>query len=189
MIEIVLASPLVVVAWLVVGSFRRHRTTWRQDAKRRSDHVRGLPAGVLLLQVVSGAGAPPRSAIEVVGGLDVGDGPLGVVIADLATVARWLELGAGMTTAILSVESTRASAPLVRVLDVLRRAEVDGVPLEPHLAVLVRELRRERAQALDLAAQRLTVSLLFPLVLCILPAFVLLAIAPLLLDALSNLPV
>ncbi|MFT7474812.1 MAG: hypothetical protein ACI81L_001744, partial [Verrucomicrobiales bacterium] len=55
--------------------------------------------------------------------------------------------------------------------------------------LLVRDFRRRRAMDLDTAAQRLTISLLFPLVVCILPAFVLLAVVPLLLSALAGLPV
>ena len=46
-------------------------------------------------------------------------------------------------------------------------------------------MRRRRAEE---AARRLPVQLLFPLVLCVLPAFVLLAVVPLLLAAVPQLP-
>ena len=77
---------------------------------------------------------------------------------------------------------------MTRVLDLLRRAELDGSALSVQLELLVRDFRTMRALSLDAAAQRMTVSLLFPLVLCILPAFILLAIVPLLLGAVSGLP-
>ena len=114
---------------------------------------------------------------------------MSVVARDFAEVDERLRLGASLDTAIL--ETARGGGPtpeIVRVLDVLRRAEHDGGSLQLQFEFLIRDLRRHRANALDEAAQRLTVSLLFPLVLCILPAFVLLAIAPLLVEALSGLP-
>lgn len=182
---LVVALVAVLVVVPIVG---RSWVRRRRAQQLQADHVRGLPAAALLLQIVGSAGAPPRTAIALVGAVDAGDNPLGVVAADLAAVSRRLELGADLTEAILAIDSDDTSTALVRVLDVLRRAEADGVELGPHLSAVVRELRRERATALDVAAQRLTISLLFPLVVCILPAFVLLAIVPLLLGALSNLP-
>lgn len=160
----------------------------RVIGKLTSQRVRGLPNAVLLLQVAIDAGMSPRAAIAAVGELPVEGGELGVVARDFAFVGHRLELGADLSLAIHSFDQERPSASLRRVLDVLRRAEVDGVGLVTHLEIVLHDLRRERSLALDAAAQRLTVSLLFPLVLCILPAFVLLAILPLLLGALSNLP-
>ena len=104
-------------------------------------------------------------------------------------VSERLRLGASLDSAILDSTVDEQGAPeIIRVLDVLRRAEHDGGSLQMQFEFLLRDLRRHRANALDEAAQRLTVSLLFPLVLCILPAFVLLAIAPLLIEALRGLP-
>ena len=108
---------------------------------------------------------------------------------DFAHVDRRLALGASLDTAILEASAGSTRSPeIVRVLDVLRRAEHDGGSLQLQFEFLIRDLRRQRANALDEAAQRLTVSLLFPLVLCILPAFILLAVAPLLVEALRGLP-
>lgn len=71
--------------------------------------------------------------------------------------------------------------------DALRQAAAAGVPLVPLLegvAATARDERRRRAQA---AAQRLPVTMLFPLVLCILPAAILLAVVPVLLVSVSSL--
>ena len=73
-------------------------------------------------------------------------------------------------------------------LELIGLSEIDGGDLSLHLELVVHDLRRERAAVLDAAAQRLTIALLFPLVLCILPAFVLLAIAPLVLEVIAELP-
>jgi pilus assembly protein TadC len=163
-------------------------TSRRTDRRRLERRVRGLPSSVLLLQIATAAGLGPRRAIEVVGGLPIDRGALGTASDDFAAIGARLGLGADLSSAILRLEPEKSSTGFVRVLDVLRRAELDGVELALHLELLVRDLRRERAVSLDAAAQRLTVSLLFPLVLCILPAFVLLAVVPLLVGALTSLP-
>lgn len=183
----------VVVGVVIAGSAimaTRRAVRWSRDRRRaRRDaelHVRGLPAVVSLLHVATSAGLPPRSAISAVAGLRSST-ELEVVLRELRLVCSRLDLGADFSSAILALD-VREQRRMIRVLDVLRRAEIDGVALSAHLETLVRDLRRERAVALDVAAQRLTVSLLFPLVVCILPAFVLLAVVPLLLGAFSNLP-
>ncbi len=150
--------------------------------------TRGLPSAVLLLQVAIAAGLSPRAAISAVGAVPVDHGELAVATRDFALVGERLELGADLASAILSLGEHETSVSFIGVLDVMRRAEVDGVALATHLELVLQDLRRDRARALDAAAQRLTVSLLFPLVVCILPAFVLLAVVPLLLGALSSLP-
>ncbi len=163
----------------------------QRRSARALAHARatGLPTVVMLLSLATAAGQSPRSAISSVARLADVPGAVGVVSKDFAAVGERLQLGASLSTAIL--ESTTADGPtpeIVRVLDVLRRAENDGASLQLQFEFLIRDLRRHRANALDEAAQRLTVSMLFPLVLCILPAFVLLAVAPLLVEALQGLP-
>ena len=183
-----LASTFVVAvgAWLfgrVVVPIQRRRRNARQ---RELDQARGLPTAVVLLQLSVRSGVHPRSALAAVSTLPVTSGPLCAVTQLLADVHQRLELGADLTSAMLATEN--ASPDAQRVLDALRRAEIDGGPLANHLEVLMSDLRRQRRTALDSAAQRLTVSMLFPLVLCILPAFVLLAVVPLVNAALQGLP-
>jgi len=165
------------------------RVSGSRRARRASEgaRLRALPNAVVLLQIAVAAGRTPRGAIDAIGGLTIG-GDLGVVVDDFATVARRLALGAALSDAILVTEGRELSVSMMRVLDLLRRAENDGAVLSLQLELLVRDLRTTRALSLDVAAQRMTVSLLFPLVLCILPAFILLAIVPMLLGALSGLP-
>lgn len=74
--------------------------------------------------------------------------------------------------------------PLVRALV---SAERYGAPLLPALDRLAREARTDRRHRAEEAARRVPVKLLFPLVLCVLPAFGLLTVAPLLAGALDAL--
>ncbi len=171
-------------------SFSTHHTNSivkQRRAKRELAHARatGLPTIVMLLSLASAAGQSPRTAIGFVARLADVVGPIGVVAQDFASVHSRLDRGASLDSAILDI----GTAPeIIRVLDLLRRAETDGGSLQLQFEFLLRDLRRQRANALDEAAQRLTVWMLFPLVLCILPAFILLAVVPLLIEALAGLP-
>lgn len=73
------------------------------------------------------------------------------------------------------------------LVDSLSAADRYGLPLAPVLERLAFEARQQRRRDADSAARELPVRLAMPLVLCTLPSFVLLAIVPLLLGALSSL--
>ncbi len=160
----------------------------RRRSERRTTYniARGLPTAVVLLQLAIRSGAHPRNALAAVVDLPFDSGAVTEVATLFRAVHERLELGADMTSAMLALQ--RPAPDVNRVLDALRRAEVDGGPVATHLEVLVSDLRSQRRTVLDGAAQRLTISMLFPLVLCILPAFVLLAVVPLVLAALRGLP-
>jgi tight adherence protein C len=63
----------------------------------------------------------------------------------------------------------------------------DGSPAADGLDRLAVELRAERRRRAEEVARRVPIKLLFPLVACILPAFALLTVAPLLAGALDAL--
>jgi tight adherence protein C len=63
-----------------------------------------------------------------------------------------------------------------------------GVPLLPALERTSLELRLDRRRAAEVEARRVPVRLLFPLVTCVLPAFALLTVVPLLAASLEALP-
>ncbi len=64
-----------------------------------------------------------------------------------------------------------------------------GVPLLPGLERTGLELRLDRRRAAELDARRVPVRLLAPLVTCVLPAFALLTVVPLLAASLEALPI
>jgi tight adherence protein C len=83
---------------------------------------------------------------------------------------------------------TASLGPIAQPLvDTLSAAERYGLPLAPVLERLSFEARQQRRRDADANARELPVRLAVPLVLCTLPSFVLLAIVPLLLGALSSL--
>jgi tight adherence protein C len=73
------------------------------------------------------------------------------------------------------------------LVDVVATSERYGLPLAPVLDQLARDARDARRRLDQAAARRLPVRLSFPLVTCTLPSFVLLAIAPAVIAALSSL--
>lgn len=86
----------------------------------------------------------------------------------------------------LRVQLGSIAQPLV---DSLAAADRYGLPMAPVLERLSFEARQQRRRDTDAAARELPVRLALPLVICTLPSFVLLAIVPLLLGALSSLHV
>jgi tight adherence protein C len=106
--------------------------------------------------------------------------------AGLAEAARRVGLGSGLADSLerLVASTGEAARPLVALLaDALRY----GTPVEASLDRLADEARRDRQRRVERAARRAPVHLLFPLVLCILPAFVLLTLAPVLASGLRAL--
>lgn len=126
----------------------------------------GHPVWSCLRLVAPRAPAPVRSALDrAVHDLDHG-APLAVALGRLAE-----GLGPG-------------GAELVDALGVAGRS---GIPLVPVLDRVVEAARTTRRRQAEARARRLPVLLLLPLVGCILPAFALLAVAPLVLAALASL--
>ena len=98
------------------------------------------------------------------------------------------EAGAGLRFADALAELPRRLGEDARPLATALVASVrDGSPLGDGLDRLAGELRAERRRRAEEAARRVPIKLLFPLVCCILPAFALLTVAPLLAGALQAL--
>jgi len=101
-------------------------------------------------------------------------------------VDQRLHRGAGFAEALGALTSScgRCALPLVSAMSAAVR---DGLPLAPVLDRLTDEAVDARRRHGEAAARRLPVRLSFPLVVCTLPSFVLLAIAPAVLGAVSSL--
>jgi tight adherence protein C len=107
--------------------------------------------------------------------------------APLEEVRRRVALGDRVADAIDDV-LTRVGGPVGPLAAVLAHAEREGVALAPSLEHVADDARLERRRTAEEDARRLPVRLLFPLVGCILPAFVLLTIVPLLAGSFASLP-
>lgn len=153
----------------------------RRDARMRQEMVREqLPDVVDLLRLAVGSGMTVHLAIDAVSvRCD------GVVGERLREVRRRILLGQRLHEALDALVDL--GDPAIGLTRALIASESDGAPLAPSLDQVAAEARLHRRRAAEEAARRLPVKLLFPLVACILPAFLLLTVVPLLGGALGSL--
>ena len=116
-------------------------------------------------------------------------------------VARWAhgDLGQAIRRCLHQAERSRSLVdaleelpsqlgtdvrPLVAALAAHARF---GAPIAPTLVRLADDSRTSQRRAAETAARRLPVMMLFPLVICVLPAFVLVTVVPVVAEAISGL--
>ncbi|HEX5018792.1 MAG TPA: type II secretion system F family protein [Actinomycetes bacterium] len=165
-----------VVGWLVGAALGYGLHRWRQNSRSRQDdeettrRTLALPITLDLLSACLSTGSPPADGLRAVGSC-VG-GALG---EDLLTVAAAMHSGADAAEAWSLVDA----ADLQALAAILSRAQVSGASPSP-LLVLLADQHRQRARAVAMdAARSLGVRVTGPLGLCFLPAFVVIAVVPL----------
>ncbi|HMG42989.1 MAG TPA: type II secretion system F family protein [Acidimicrobiales bacterium] len=153
----------------------------RTRARRDADVVEQLPDVVDLLRLTTLAGLPVGRALAAI--RDRPGGPVGRAIHEAAT-----QLDRGAATAeVLPHLTAMCGTTLRSFVDALVDHDRYGTPLGPALDRLAVESRLRRRRHSEESARRLPVLLLFPLVLTTLPAFLLLAIVPLMAGSFSSL--
>ena len=170
-------TPAVLLAGWAVPR-QRARTATR---RRRCVLEDSVPDTVDLLMLAVGAGCNVHLAVAATGRR--GTGPLA---AELRRVTAEVARGRRLADALDDLPA-RAGEPARRLAGVLAGCERYGTPVLPALERLADEVRLARQRRAETAARRVPVALLFPLVLCILPAFALLTVAPLVAGALREL--
>jgi tight adherence protein C len=178
---VLFAGPLAVVG---VGSgvviVRRLRPI-RAERRRRAQGERDLPAAMDLLVLSVRAGLTPQQAVGELASTHTG--PVGEAFAEVVRRTQRGQPFADALGALGELLGPRAGA----LADVIATSDRHGLALGPTLDQLALEAAATR-QRLDQAdARRLPVKLSFPLVTCTLPSFVLLAIVPPMIAALSSL--
>ena len=112
--------------------------------------------------------------------------------SDIAThihaVTHRLDMGEPLSD-VLPQLSVIFGAQAIPLVDILRSAALDGLPVISVVERLSDEARSQRSRRLDTEIRRLPVRLTFPLVFCTLPSFILLSIIPLVGRAVSSLHV
>lgn len=151
-------------------------------ARRAQQHAIGaLPDLVELVVIAVRSGATPTAAV--LAAVPYAPAPLRSAIDE---VAHRLQRGQRLADALGGFEHALGPASATFV-DALATADRYGLPLGPVLDRLATDIRDERRRAAEAHARTLPVRLAFPLVACTLPSFVLLAIVPALLGAVSTL--
>jgi tight adherence protein C len=168
--------PAGAIAWALPAVAARRRRA-RAHAAIASD----MPEVVDLLLLGVGAGLSVRQALEAVARRS--RGPLA---AHLRTVTADVARGRRLADALDDLPA-RAGDSVRPLVAALTSAERYGAPLGAALERMAEEVRAVRRRRAEEAARRVPVKLLFPLVGCVLPAFALLTVAPLIAGALKTL--
>jgi Type II secretion system (T2SS), protein F len=168
----------VSAAWLVAVRTARRRAA----AQRLEARAAAAPAVLDLLGAGLRAGLNPHLAV-----LRVAERTPDALRAELAEAAAVLRLG-GTPAAALQVAADRSGLDELRAAAAaLQAAERWGAPPAEALAARAEALRTRARLRAEAEAGRAAVRLAFPLVLCFLPAFVLLTVVPTVAGALRSL--
>ncbi len=132
-------------------------------------------------------------AVAVAGGFTVALAIDEVVVRVPGRVAR--ELGACRSRARLGVRLAdelsdlpdRLGPPVRPLIRALVAAERHGVPIVPALVAVADDVRLARRRQAEERARRLPVVMLFPLVTCVLPAFAIVTVIPMVVTSFANL--
>lgn len=158
------------------------RVAARREERRRLQRFEAdLPETVDLLAMAVGAGCNVALAVAAAGRR--GAGPLAAELRRVTT-----EVGRGRRLAdALDDLPGRAGETTRPLASALAACERYGAPLVPTLDRIADDVRHQRRRRAEEAARKVPVALVFPLVVCILPAFAMLTVAPLVAGALREL--
>ena len=164
------ARPLpVLIGVVAVLVVRRVRPVLAAHAGRRAAE-RALPDAMDLLVLSVRAGLTPQQAIR-----DLAASAPDEVRAAFALVAHRSDRGQAFADTLAALPEVLGASAL-SLADGLASSERYGLPVGPMLDQLSTEARAARRRLDEADARKLPVRLSFPLVICTLPSFVLLAI-------------
>ncbi len=201
----VVAALLLGVAWLIACSpaparLRRLRRTGHAGRARcvrsrtrrmgdalgrakgsagRASRDRGIPEALDLLAACLEAGLPLSAGVAIVG--EATPGPTGEALGRVAARFRLGHLGAQ------AWEAADGHPGWAEVGREMARAERSGISLAPTLRDLAEDARREAADRALAGARRVGVRSVVPLMVCFLPAFVLVGVVPIIAGLLAGL--
>lgn len=155
--------------------------------RRTRPDVPGWPEAIELVILAIHAGASPLAAVESTGARCSSARHLDERVgAAFTEVTHRVHRGAGLADALRALPE-HLGPVASEFADSIAAADRYGLPLGPILDRLATEARAERRRRAEVEARSLPVKLSFPLVTCTLPSFVLLAIVPAVLGAISTL--
>jgi tight adherence protein C len=154
-------------------------------ARRRTRHgadtvLFELPEVVDLFRVGASAGLTITESARLLARRD--DGPSARAFA---LAVRKIDRGARVADALDGVVT--AGEPLRPLVRILVGVDRYGLPLEPGIGEVALLARAERRRRVETAARQVSIRLLVPLVVCVLPAFMLLTVVPSLLASFGRL--
>jgi Type II secretion system (T2SS), protein F len=179
-----LRLPIVAISIvLVTRRFGPMILSRKADARKLEAVERATPVLIDLIRSAVASGVSPRTLLlSLQTAVMVDD--LSTFDAALDSLQRDMRSGKGFVEALDAFK--REGPPILGLIAALQASELYGVPLGPTLDALSLDARLARRRRVETKARRLPVSLLFPLVVFVLPAFMLLTVVPLLFSGLSS---
>lgn len=172
-----IALPLAALGALAASVMGQRRCR----ARLASAVARELPGFVDLYAVGVHAGLGSGAIIDVIA-RRVG----GVVATELSEAVTLQRLGRPWSE-LLPAVIARLGAGSRPFLEAIEAYETSGVAIAESLLEIGQSLRDDQRRTAEAAARRLPVQMLFPLIVCVLPAFLLLTVAPIVVEAFGTL--
>ena len=164
---------LVAVGAGAAGFFLPDLLVYNAGSKRQEDLSKGLADALDMLTVCVEAGQGFDAAI-----LQVARTVDGPIAGEFARVIAEMQIGKSRGQAFASL-GERTTAPEVQnFVSTLVQADRLGLPIAAVLREQTKEMRVVRRQRAEEKAQKVTVKILFPLLLCIFPALFIVIIGP-----------
>ena len=171
------AAVLAVGAYLGIPAWRR----WSSARSAREELVAELPWLAGLVRLGVGAGLPVGRALHEA--VSRTSGPASEALADaLARTRR----GASLADAIEGLRPVLGEEGRTLVAALVASVR-HGAPVGPALEAAAVDLRTRARRRAEVRARKVPIRMLFPLVTCILPAFILLSVVPMVGGALREL--
>lgn len=180
-IALLLLGPPITIAYGVgaIGWPRVRRILQRRQQRAAIDAA--LPDAIEMLILVVRAGMTPHQAVSML--TERAPAPVRPAFVE---VDRRRARGATLADALRALPDLVGPGANV-VADTLAMAERYGTPIADALEQLSVDVRERRVRQAEAEARKLPIRMSFPLVVCTLPSFVLIAIVPAVLGALASL--
>lgn len=179
-VALLVSPPMgLVVGFAVLASSVLAARRMRRQVE--DDVSASVPEAIDLFVLTAGAGHPVHRSLRLVAAR--AGGPVG---RELRLAVRRIDHGERTAEALDGV-ADELGDPIRSLVSVLCSSERYGTALVPSLERLATEARTQRRRRAEEAARKVPIKLLFPLVVCTLPAFALLTVVPLLVGAFGSL--
>ncbi|MFN3256665.1 MAG: type II secretion system F family protein [Ilumatobacter sp.] len=172
---------LLTLLGLAAAIMRRPLANLMRYRRQQAEIEQAIPDAIEQLVLVVHAGLTPHQAVR-----SLASTAPPATRSGFGDVVHRLDRGDALAEALVALPG-RLGPSMAIVADTLAIAERHGTPIGEALVQLSADVRLRRRRLAEAEARKLPVRLSFPLVCCTLPSFVLVAIAPAVMAALSSL--
>ncbi len=165
-----IVGPVLLAAF---GFFLPDILVYNRGLKRQEDLGRSLAEGLDLLTVSVEAGLGFDAALAQVARNT--DGP---IAGEFFRVLQEMQIGKSRTESFVALAERTSVDELRTFVSALVQADRLGVPIAAVLREQSREMRLKRRQKAEEKAQKVPVKILFPLMICVLPALFIVILGP-----------